>query len=39
MRVRFIAEIVDDAGKVKKAPVSVETDVPDNAEFSSPSEF
>ncbi len=39
MRVRFIAEIVDDGGKVKKAPVNVETDVPDITEFSSPSEF
>lgn len=39
MRVRFIAEIVDDEGKVKKAPVSVETDVPDIVEFTSPSEF
>ncbi len=39
MRVRFIAEIVDDDGEVRKAPVNVETDVPDIREFSSPSEF
>ncbi len=39
MRVRFSAEIVDDDGKVKKAPVSVETEVPDIAEYSTPSEF
>ncbi len=39
MRVRFIAEIVDNDGKVMKAPVSVETDVPDITEFTSPSEF
>ncbi len=39
MRVRFIAEIIDDDGKVMKAPVSVETDVPDITEFSSSSEF
>jgi len=39
MKVRFIAEIVDDDGGVKKAPVSVETDVPDIREFTSPSEF
>ncbi len=39
MRVRFIAEIIGDDGKVMKAPLSVETDVPDITEFSSPSEF
>ncbi len=39
MRVRFIAEMVDDDGKVRKAPVSVETAVPDITEFSCPSEF
>ncbi len=39
MKVRFIAEIVDDNGDVTKAPVSIETDVPDITEFSSPSEF
>ncbi len=39
MRVRFIAEIIDDDGKVMKAPVSIETDVPDITEFSRRSEF
>ncbi len=39
MRVRFIAEIVDDDGKVRRAPVNIETDVPDITEFSSPSKF
>ncbi len=39
MKVRFIAEIINDEGKVMKAPVRVETDVPDITEFSSPSEF
>ncbi len=39
MKVRFIAEIVDDKGEVAKAPVTIETDVPDITEFSSPSEF
>ncbi len=39
MKVRFMAEIVDDKGEVTKAPVSIETDVPDITEFSSPSEF
>ncbi len=39
MRVRFIAEIIDNDGEVKKAPVSVETDVPNITEFSNPSEF
>ncbi len=39
MRVRFIAEITDDDGKIMKAPVSVETNVPDITEFSRPSEF
>ncbi len=39
MRVRFIAEIVDDERTEKKAPVSVEVDVPDIAEYSSPSAF
>ncbi len=39
MKVRFIAEIVDASGKVTRAPVTVETDVPDVTEFSSPTEF
>ncbi len=39
MKVRFIAEIVDANGKVTRAPVTVETDVPDVTEFSSPTEF
>ena len=39
MKVRFIAEIVDDEGKIIKAPVSVETEVPNVTEFSSPSDF
>ncbi len=39
MKVRFIAEIVDDNGEVTKAPVSIEATVPDITEFSSPSEF
>ena len=39
MKVRFIAEIVDDNGKSIKAPVTIETDVPDVSEFSNPSEF
>ncbi len=39
MKVRFIAEIVDDNGEVTKAPVSIETDVPHITEFSRPSEF
>lgn len=39
MKVRFIAEIVDDNRKVTKAPVRIETDVPEITEFSSPTEF
>ncbi len=39
MKVRFIAEIVDAKGKATRAPVTVETEVPDVAEFSSPTEF
>lgn len=39
MKVRFIAEIVDDKGKTVKAPVTIETDVPDVSEFSDPDEF
>ncbi len=39
MKVRFIAEIVDANGKVTRTPVTVETDVPDVTEFSSPTEF
>ena len=39
MKVRFIAEIVDDKGGVVKAPVKIETDVPDISEFTDPMEF
>ena len=39
MKVRFVAEIVDDNGNTVKSPVTVETDVPDVTEFTSPSEF
>ena len=39
MKVRFIAEIVDDKGDVVKAPVKIETDVPDILEFTDPMEF
>lgn len=33
MKVRFVAEIVDDDGNVVKSPVEVETDVPDVTEL------
>ena len=39
MKVRFIAEIVDNSGNVIKTPVAVETDVPDISEFTDPTEF
>ena len=39
MEVRFIAEMVDDKGDVVKAPVKIETDVPDISEFTDPMEF
>ena len=39
MKVRFIAEIVDDKGDIVKAPVKIETDVPDISEFTDPMEF
>ena len=39
MKVRLIAEIVDDKGDVVKTPVTVETDVPDISEFADPTEF
>ena len=39
MKVRFVAEIVDDDGNVVKSPVEVETDVPDVTEFREPGEF
>ena len=39
MKVRFVAEIVDDEGKTIKTPVTVETEVPDVTEFSNPSDF
>ena len=39
MKVRFIAEIVNDSGKSLKAPVTVEATVPDVTEFTDPSVF
>ena len=39
MKVRFVAEILDDKGNTIKAPVKVETQVPDVTEFTSPAEF
>ena len=39
MKVRFVAEIMDDEGKIIKTPVSVETEVPNVTEFSNPSDF
>ena len=39
MKVRFTAEIIDDNGNVLKAPVAVETTVPDLTEYNCPSEF
>lgn len=39
MKVRFTAEIVDNSGDVVKAPVTIETGVPDITEFSDPREF
>ena len=39
MKVRFIAEIEDDSGDIVKAPVAVETEVPDISEFTEPTEF
>ena len=39
MKVRFIAEIVDDKGDAVRTPVTVETDVPDISEFTAPAEF
>lgn len=39
MKVRFVAEIVDNKGEVVKTPVTVETDVPDISEFTDPTEF
>lgn len=39
MKVRFIAEIVEDSGKIVKAPVTVETEVPDISEFTDAREF
>lgn len=39
MKVRFVAEILDDNGNPIKAPVKVETDVPDVSEFTTPAEF
>ena len=39
MKVRFVAEIIDENGKTIKAPVKVETDVPDISEFTTPEEF
>ena len=39
MKVRFIAEIIDDNGNTVKAPVTVETAVPDMTEYGDPAEF
>ena len=39
MKVRFVAEIIDDNGNTIKAPVKVETAVPDVSEFTNPTEF
>lgn len=39
MKIRFTAEIIDDNGNSVKAPVAVETDVPDLTEYNCPSEF
>ena len=39
MKVRFVAEIIDDNGNTIKAPVKVETAVPDVSEFTNPAEF
>ena len=39
MIVRFVAEILDDKGNPIKAPIKVETDVPDVTEFTTPAEF
>ena len=39
MKVRFVAEILDDNGNAVKAPVTVETNVPDVSEFKNPAEF
>ena len=39
MKVRFVAELLDDNGNTIKAPVTIETDVPDVSEFTSPGEF
>lgn len=39
MKVRFVAEILDDNGNPIKVPVKVETEVPDVSEFTSPGEF
>ena len=39
MKVRFVAEILDENGNPIKVPVKVETDVPDVSEFTSPEEF
>ena len=39
MKVRFVAEILDDNGNIIKAPVTVETEVPDVSEFTIPEEF
>ena len=39
MKVRFVAEILDENGNPIKVPVKVETDVPDVSEFTSSGEF
>ena len=39
MKVRFVAEILDENGNPIKVPIKVETNVPDVSEFTSPEEF
>ena len=39
MKVRFMAEIIDDNGNVVKTPVTTEAIVPDVMEYGDPSEF
>ena len=39
MKIRFIAEITDEQGKLLKVPVNVETEVPEITEFENPEDF
>ena len=39
MKIRYVAEILDEEGKSIKAPITVETDVPEVSEFTAPAEF